>query len=397
MPSSSPTDRPRRRLPDRGRLAAQAVVLALVVAGTSAFAALNKTITLDVDGSVSTVNAFGRTVADVLETQGVAVADGDLVVPAPGQLVADQSVVVVRHGRDVVVEIDGAQQTIWTTALTVDEVVAELGLRAGFRASASRSAVVGRDVLRLSTVKTVHLVVDGHTVDLSTTAPTVREVLLDADVVLGEYDRVSVALDAAAVDGLMVLVTRVAGVARSETTTMPFETVHEDDATLAQGREVVSVRGAEGTRAVTYLAFEVGGVEVGRSILAEVEVTAPVNEVVRVGTFTGPDLSSVAPVEPGTSRAIGYELLLARGWDDTEWACLDALFAKESGWRVNALNSSSGAYGIPQALPGSKMASVADDWQTNPATQITWGLNYITGRYGTPCGAWAQADAKGWY
>ena len=368
-----------------------------MVAGTSAFAALNKTITLDVDGSVSTVSAFGRTVADVLETQGVALADGDLVVPAPGQMVADQSVIVVRHGRDVVVEIDGAQQTIWTTALTVDEVVAELGLRAGFRASASRSAVVGRDVLRLSTVKTVHLVVDGHTVDLSTTAPTVREVLLDADVVLGEYDTVSVALDAAAVDGLMVLVTRVAGVARSETTTMPFETVRKDDVTLAQGREVVSVRGAEGTRAVTYLAYEVGGVEVGRSILAEVEVTAPVDEVVRVGTFTGPDLSAVAPVEPGTSRAIGYELLLARGWGDTEWACLDALFAKESGWRVNAYNASSGAYGIPQSLPGSKMGTVADDWQTNPATQITWGLNYITGRYGTPCGAWAHADSKGWY
>lgn len=397
MPLPSPTDRRPRRLPDRGRLAAQAVVLALVVAGTSAFAALHKTITLDVDGSVTTVDAFGRTVADVLEAEGIAVAVGDLVAPERGQVVADQAVVVVRHGRDVVVEIDGARQSFWTTALTVDEIVAELGLRDGARASASRSATVGRDVLRLSTVKTVHLSVDGQTLDLSTTAPTVREVLKDAGVVLGEYDRVSVALDAAAVDGLMVMVTRVAGVARSETTTMPFETVRQDDATLAEGREIVSVRGAEGTRAVTYLAYEVGGVEVGRSILAEVEVTAPVNEVVRVGTFTGPDLSATPPIEPGTSRAIGYELLIARGWDDTEWACLDALFSKESGWRVNAHNASSGAYGIPQALPGSKMGTVAADWQTNPATQITWGLNYIAGRYGTPCGAWAHAEAKNWY
>ncbi|MCY7287980.1 MAG: G5 domain-containing protein, partial [Cryobacterium sp.] len=73
------------------------------------------------------------------------------------------------------------------------------------------------------------------------------------------------------------------------------------------------------------------------------------------------------------------------------------LWNKESGWRVNAENSSSGAYGIPQALPGSKMATAGDDWQTNPATQIQWGLGYISGRYGTPCGAWAHSSDVGWY
>ena len=66
------------------------------------------------------------------------------------------------------------------------------------------------------------------------------------------------------------------------------------------------------------------------------------------------------------------------------------------GWRVNAANSS-GAYGIPQALPGSKMASAGADWQTNPATQIAWGLGYIAGRYGTPCGAWDHSESNGWY
>jgi hypothetical protein len=73
------------------------------------------------------------------------------------------------------------------------------------------------------------------------------------------------------------------------------------------------------------------------------------------------------------------------------------LWNKESGWRVDAENRSSGAYGIPQALPGSKMASIAADWRTNPATQITWGLNYVAGRYSTPCGAWSSFQAKGWY
>ena len=86
----------------------------------------------------------------------------------------------------------------------------------------------------------------------------------------------------------------------------------------------------------------------------------------------------------------------ARGWGDDQFACLLSLWNKESGWRVTAANPS-GAYGIPQALPGSKMASVGADWQTNPATQITWGLNYIAGRYGTPCAAYSHKSSSGWY
>lgn len=104
----------------------------------------------------------------------------------------------------------------------------------------------------------------------------------------------------------------------------------------------------------------------------------------------------VAP-DPGTAKAIAYDMVKARGWSDGEYACLVALWKRESGWRVNAYNKSSGAYGIPQALPGKKMASAGSDWQTNPATQIKWGLRYVKGRYGTPCGAWAHSEKYGWY
>lgn len=106
---------------------------------------------------------------------------------------------------------------------------------------------------------------------------------------------------------------------------------------------------------------------------------------------------AVGAPDPGTAQAIAYDMVLARGWGQSEYDCLVALWNRESHWNVSAHNASSGAYGIPQALPGDKMASVAADWQTNPATQITWGLGYIHGRYGTPCGAWAQSEAKGWY
>jgi len=101
--------------------------------------------------------------------------------------------------------------------------------------------------------------------------------------------------------------------------------------------------------------------------------------------------------DPGSAQAIAFDMVMARGWDQSQYDCLVSLWKKESGWNTFAHNASSGAYGIPQALPGSKMASAGADWATNPATQITWGLGYIEGRYSTPCGAWGTSQSKGWY
>ena len=101
--------------------------------------------------------------------------------------------------------------------------------------------------------------------------------------------------------------------------------------------------------------------------------------------------------DPGSAQAIAQQMVAARGWGDDQVSCLVALWNKESGWRVNAFNASSGAYGIPQSLPGDKMAAAGPDWQTNPATQISWGLTYIAARYGSPCGAWAHSEAVGSY
>lgn len=105
----------------------------------------------------------------------------------------------------------------------------------------------------------------------------------------------------------------------------------------------------------------------------------------------------VAVADPGSAQAIASQMLASRGFGGEQFDCLVALWNKESGWRVNASNPSSGAYGIPQALPGSKMASSGSDWASNPATQIDWGLGYITSRYGSPCGAWQHSVDNGWY
>ena len=90
-------------------------------------------------------------------------------------------------------------------------------------------------------------------------------------------------------------------------------------------------------------------------------------------------------------------MLGSYGWSSSQFSCLDPLWNLESGWNVYASNPSSGAYGIPQALPGSKMASAGPDWQSDAATQIRWGLGYIQAMYGSPCGAWAHEQADGSY
>jgi hypothetical protein len=126
------------------------------------------------------------------------------------------------------------------------------------------------------------------------------------------------------------------------------------------------------------------------------------------GELTGSASSSVPPGGPsvttvseraqpsGSPKEIAQEMLAGFGWPG-QFSCLEPLWAHESGWDLTAENPATGAYGIPQALPGSKMAADGPDWQTDAATQIKWGLEYIQSTYGSPCAAWDHEEADGWY
>ena len=98
----------------------------------------------------------------------------------------------------------------------------------------------------------------------------------------------------------------------------------------------------------------------------------------------------------GTPQRVAGLMLAQYGWSG-QFSCLDELWDQESGWNVFAENPSSGAYGIPQALPATKMASAGADWRSDAATQISWGLGYIRARYGSPCAAWDHEEAVDWY
>jgi hypothetical protein len=112
---------------------------------------------------------------------------------------------------------------------------------------------------------------------------------------------------------------------------------------------------------------------------------------------TGTAVSRTEDISDEDPREIAKALLSEFGYSQDQFGCLDSLYMSESGWRVNADNPSSSAYGIPQALPGSKMASAGTDWETNPVTQIRWGLGYIQDRYGSPCSAWSFKQGNNWY
>jgi len=110
-----------------------------------------------------------------------------------------------------------------------------------------------------------------------------------------------------------------------------------------------------------------------------------------------PAQPAAAAAEPsGSPKQIAQSMLASFGWGQDQWGCLDQLWEHESGWSVTASNPS-GAYGIPQALPGSKMASAGPNWETNASTQIKWGLGYIQSKYGSPCGAWSNEESSGYY
>jgi hypothetical protein len=106
---------------------------------------------------------------------------------------------------------------------------------------------------------------------------------------------------------------------------------------------------------------------------------------------------AAAPPNPGTAQSIAWNMMAQFGWSpQTYFSCLNNIWTRESGWLYTAQNAS-GAYGIPQALPGSKMATAGSDWMTNPATQIKWGLGYIKSTYGDPCSAWAFWQGHSYY
>ncbi|MDR3152393.1 MAG: G5 domain-containing protein [Bifidobacteriaceae bacterium] len=168
------------------------------------------------------------------------------------------------------------------------------------------------------------------------------------------------------------------------------------DSTMPKGYKSKSQNGQDGQSNITYLVQYIGAQEISRSAFAE-SIEMPVqDETWVVGTMDLPDPAS-GVYSGDESKSFARSQFSSFGWPLSEFVCLDQLWERESHWNVHAANGASGAYGIPQALPGSKMSAYGADWQNNAQTQIKWGMHYIQDRYSTPCGAWSHSQLFGWY
>ena len=184
---------------------------------------------------------------------------------------------------------------------------------------------------------------------------------------------------------------------------IPFETITKDISDGAENtRNQVIQQGKEGLKRVTYKVKYQNDIEIERTQISEEIVEEPVNKIVQVKSNVVSSRSET-PVRGAVTGSVAEYQAYAKqrvydyGWSDADFNALVNLWNRESGWNVTNRNRSSGAYGIPQALPASKMSSAGSDYLTNYKTQINWGLSYIKSRYGSPSNAWSSFRAKGWY
>ncbi len=360
---------PRTTSPRKARLlpVATAVVALALVGGTTAVAQAHKTVELDVDGQVTRFSTFTGSVQGVLDANEITVGTHDAVTPAATDALRDGDTVVVRHGRQVDVVIDGAATTVWTTALAADEALGTLAARGSdVSIVAGRSEAGGRPELplQLAVSGSVDVAVDGTT----STVDGVQDLdgaLAAAGVTIGAEDRVAVAL-AGAGGRVTVTVQRVVTAEETAVTAVPFETTTQKTASLTTGVTRTATAGVAGELTTTFRVVRVDGVEESRVELSQAVTKEPVTKVVQVGTAPKPAVAA------STASAVGGDV----------WA---ALARCESGGNPLAVSSNGLYYGLYQfslgtwrAMGGSGLptsASAAEQTQRAQALQARsgWG------------------------
>ncbi|MFJ9329924.1 ubiquitin-like domain-containing protein [Streptomyces sp. NPDC101230] len=306
------------------RLVPQALVVAFLAGGTTAFVAHDKAVRLDVDGTPRTLHTFADDVTGLLADEGVTLGAHDRVSPAPGTDLTYGDEVTVRYGRPVDLTLDGHHRRVWTTADTVDGALRAFGVRAeGAYLSASRSTRIARTGLTLTvrTERTVTFMADGQERTVRTNAATVHEALAQAGITLHGQDTTSVGPGSFPRDGQTVSVLRITDSHEVHEESVPYAFERSEDPELFRGTELVERAGRNGVRRVTYAVRTVNGVRQKPRRTGEELVHRPVSRVVRTGTRQRP--ASVA------------------GADGLNWS---ALAACESGGRAGAVDPS-GTYG----------------------------------------------------
>jgi resuscitation-promoting factor RpfB len=321
------------------KVGTQLVVLSALVLGLVAFVGNNKTITLNVDGKVSSVQTFGGTVEQVVKSANVELHPADRVSPALNSSVENGSVINVNMAKAVKVSLDGAEKTVSTTAQDVAGLVTQLGVASSSELSVPKNAQLAVDgsFVAISTPKTVSIIADGKAKKTTTTAATVGEVLKDAGIRLAAADRTSQPAHAPVVNNMVIKVSRVdTGKTATVTEEVAFQTLTTDSATLPKGEEKVTQEGVPGATTLTYKLVLVDGREASRTLVSKTTTREPVTEKITVGTKEAPKPAPAAEADSGNTGAAAPAMMNAGMWDKIAQC--------ESGgnWSINSGN---GYYG----------------------------------------------------
>ena len=284
-----------RRIPYR--LAAFVATIAALCTGVTAFATMDKTVRLDVDGRLVAVRTFAGNVAGVLRKAHLQLAPHDTVAPDLAAPVRDGSRVVVRRGRLLTLQLDGAERHVWVTALSVDDALDQLGLRAdGEWISVSRSRTIPRQglALALRLPQQVTVLVDGRRLTTQTTAPDVTTLLSDLHVTVGALDQVSVPATAYPASGMVVAIDRISQRTVTESIAIPFKTVHVKTSSLYVGQSQVTRAGQPGVRVNSYQVTWRNHKVAGRRLVHSSVRARPVKQIVAVGTKPKPRYTPAA-------------------------------------------------------------------------------------------------------
>ncbi|MET3811705.1 ubiquitin-like domain-containing protein [Arthrobacter sp. UYEF3] len=341
------------------KVGAQLVVLVALVLGLVAFVGNNKTVTLNVDGKVSSVQTFGGTVGQVVRGAKVELQSADKVSPSADSHVQDGSVINVNLAKAVKVSLDGAERTINTTAPTVERLVSELGVAGASEVSAPKDAqlAVTGSFVSISTPKTVTIVADGNAAKTTTTSATVGQLLTDTGIKVGATDRVSQPDNAHVVNDMVVKVSRVDTTQTADATeAVPFETLTTEDAAMLKGEKTVTQAGAAGSISKSFKLVLVDGREASRTLVSQNITLQPVTQKVAVGTKEKPK------AEP-TAAAANTGAAAPAMMNEAMW---DKIAQCESGgnWSISSGN---GYYGGLQFDVGSWLANGGGAYAPNAA------------------------------
>jgi uncharacterized protein YabE (DUF348 family) len=355
-------------------------------------------ITLHDDGQDRGFLTNANTLRQAFKEANIQIDPNDLVEPGLDEaLVATHYDVNVYRARPVTV-VDGSVRTkILSPYQTPEQIVKHANVTLQDEditiVSANNDMVSQGAGLQVSVDRATPFifVLYGKKIDAFTQGLTVAEMLKQKGVKLEKNDMISVSASTPIAAGMTVELWREGKQTISVDEDVAFDIEKIQDADRALGYKEVKTPGVAGKRTVSYEIEMKNGKEISRVEIQSVTTKESVKQVEVIGA------KLPTPTNPTEAQELGHQMMLAYGYGEDQWPCLYNLWMRESGWRTTAGNQSSGAYGIPQALPASKMATVGPDYLTNAATQITWGLGYVKGRYSTPCGAWSSFQAKGWY